>query len=141
MAHLIYLCQKSRANCVGVRKLLQKLTLEKKPVDKILLQELASEISPLLMAIFQKNLDTGYALKDLRTANVTAIFKKREEFKASNYIAVSLMSICCKIEKHVITNNALNLLGEYAFLTDSQQGFRARRSCETQLLTLAQELV
>ena len=105
------------------------------------LKELASEISPLLTTIFQKSLDTGYVPKDWRTANVSAIFKKGEKFKASNYRPVSLTSICCKIQEHVITSNVLNHLDDYQILTDCQHGFRARRSCETQLLTLAQELV
>ena len=40
--------------------------------------------------------------------------------------------MCSSILKH---------LDEYDILTDCQHGFRARRSCETQLLTLANELV
>ena len=126
-------------------KLLQKLNPGKACGPDLLparvLKELASEISPLLTTIFQKSLDTGYVPKDWRTANVTAIFKKGEQFKASNYRPVSLTSICCKIQEHVITSNVLNHLDDYKILTDCQHGFRARRSCETQLLTLAQELV
>ena len=72
---------------------------------------------------------------------MTAIFKKGEKFKASNYRPVSLTSICCKIQEHVITSNVLKHLDEHNILTDCQHGFRARRSCETQLLTLAQELL
>ena len=41
----------------------------------------------------------------------------------------------------MITSNVLKHLDEYKILTDCQHGFRVRRSCETQLLTLAQELV
>ena len=67
--------------------------------------------------------------------------KKGEKCKASNYRPVSLTSICCKIQEHVITSNVLNHLDDYKILTDCQHGFRARRSCETQLLTLAQELL
>ena len=40
----------------------------------------------------------------------------------------------------MITNNVLRHLKEYSILTDCQHGFRARKSRETQLLTLAQEL-
>ena len=54
---------------------------------------------------------------------------------------VSLTSLCCKIQEHVITSNVLKHLESYDVLTDCQHGFRARRSCETQLLTLAQELL
>ena len=86
-----------KVTCEGVRKLLQKLNPGKACGPDLLparvLKELASEISPLLTAIFQKSLDTGYVLKDWRTANVTAIFKKGEKFKASNYRPVSLTQV------------------------------------------------
>ena len=127
------------------RKLLQKLNPGKSCGPDVLparvLKELASDISPFLTAIFQKSLDTSYVPKHWRSANVTAIFKKGEKFKASIYRPVSLTSICCKIQEHVITRNVLKHLDENKILTDCQHGFRARRSCETQLLTLAQELV
>ena len=74
-------------------------------------------------------------------ANVTAIFKKGEKYKPSNYRSVSLTCTCCKIQEHIITSNVLKHLDENNFLTDCQHGFRARRSCETQLLTLAVEIV
>ena len=41
----------------------------------------------------------------------------------------------------MITSNVLKHLDEHNTLTDCQHGFRARRSCETHLLTLAQELL
>ena len=41
----------------------------------------------------------------------------------------------------MITSNVLKHLDKYKILTDCQHSFRARRSCETQLLILAQELV
>ena len=129
----------------GVAKLRQKLNPAKATGPDLLparvLKELASEISPYLTAIFQGSFDTGYVPKDWRKANVTAIFKKGEKFKASNYRPVSLTSICCKIQEHVKTSNVLNYLDVHNILTDCQHGFRARRSSETQLLTLAQELL
>ena len=54
---------------------------------------------------------------------------------------VSLTNICCKIQEHILISNILKHLDEYNILADCQHGFRARRSCETQLLTLADELV
>lgn len=74
-------------------------------------------------------------------ANVTATFKKREKYRPSNYRPVSLTSICCKIQEHIVTSNVLKHLDEHNALADCQHGFRARRSCETQLLTLADELM
>jgi hypothetical protein len=74
------------------------------------------------------------------TANVSAIFKKGERFKASNYRPVSLICIACKMLEHIIVSNIMNHLDSHKILTDSQHGFRRRRSCETQLLTLTDEL-
>ena len=64
----------------------------------------------------------------------------RDRFKASNYRPVSLTSLCCKLQEHIITSNVLSHLERHKILTDCQHGFRARRTCETQLLTLVHEL-
>ena len=64
----------------GVTMLLQKLNPAKATRPDLLpvnvLKELASEISPYLTAIFQRNFDTGYVPKDWRKANVTAFLKR-----------------------------------------------------------------
>jgi hypothetical protein len=101
---------------------------------------LADVIAPPLTLIFQKSLDEGNIPNDWRTANVTAIFKKGERYKASNYRPVSLISLCCKVQELIIVSSILIHLDAHQILTDCQHGFRARRSCETQLLTLAHEL-
>ena len=53
---------------------------------------------------------------------------------------MSLTGICCKLQEHIITSNDLSHLEQHKILTDCQHGFRARRSCEIQLLTLVHEL-
>ena len=129
----------------GITKPLQKLNPGKASGPDLLpariLKELATELSPYLSAIFQRNFDAGTVTQDWRTANVTAIFKKGERFKASNYRPGSHTSLCCKIQEHVITNNVLKHLESHDILTDCQHGFRARRRCEAQLLTVEQELM
>jgi hypothetical protein len=40
----------------------------------------------------------------------------------------------CKIAEHIITSQIHDHLEEFKLLTDSQHGFRRRRSCESQLL-------
>ena len=129
----------------GVAKLLQKLNPNKATGPDTLpariLKELATEISPFLTFIYQKSLESGVIPTNWKSANITAIFKKGERYKASNYRPVSLTCICCKIQEHIITSNVLKHLDYHQILTDCQHGFRARRSCETQLLTLADELI
>ena len=134
-----------KVNKEGVTKLLHKLNPSKASgpdlIPARILKELAVEIAPFLTTIFQESFNTGTVPRDWRIANVAAIFKKGEKYKASNYRPVSLTSLCCKVQEHIITSSVLNHLDEHQVLTDCQHGFRARRSCETQLLTLAHELV
>ena len=44
------------------------------------------------------------------------------------------------VQEHILTSNILKHLDRNTILADCQHGFRARRSCETQLLTLTHEL-
>ena len=128
----------------GVRKLLLKINPRKAcgpdMISARILKDLAIELAPLLTAIYQKSFDCGEVPEDWRSANITPVFKKGDRFKASNYRPVSLTSLCCKIQEHIITSNILKHLEDNSILTDCQHGFRARRSCETQLLTLLHEL-
>ena len=101
---------------------------------------MADDISPLLTIIFQRSFDCGKVPDDWRSANTTRVFKKGYRFKASNYRLVSLTSPCCKKQEHIITSNILIHLDDNSIQVDCQHDFLARRSCETQLLTLAYEL-
>jgi hypothetical protein len=53
---------------------------------------------------------------------------------ASNYRPVSLTYILCKTLEHIVNSSIMKHLNIQQILSDSQHGFRARRSCETQLL-------
>ena len=85
-------------------------------------------------------LSTGKVLDAWRSANIDPVFKKGDRFKAINYRPVSLTSLCCKIQEHIITSNILRHLDDNSILTGCQHCFRAGRSCEMQLLILAHEL-
>ena len=71
---------------------------------------------------------------------MTAIYKKGTHHDAANYRPVSLTSLCCKLLEHFIVSKTVNHLERYNILDDCQHGFRAKRSCETQILTLYHEL-
>ena len=75
------------------------------------------------------------------TASVSAIFKKSEKFKVSNCRPVSLTCISYKMFEPIIFSNMMRPLDKHDILTYCQHGFRLRRSCETQLLTLRDELI
>ena len=124
----------------GVTKLLRKVNPNKASgpdsIPARILKELADEIAPLLTTIFNKSLGQGEVPTNWRGAIVTAIYKKGDKYEPSNYRPVSLTSLCCKLQEHIIVSNVLSHLEEHSVVTDCQHGFRARRSCETQLIGL-----
>jgi hypothetical protein len=128
----------------GVHKLLCGLNPNKASgpdsIPPRLLKELALPLAPMLTAIFNKSLTSGSAPEDWKTANVTPIFKKGERFTPGNYRPVSLTSVCSKLLEHIMTKTILDHFDKHSILHDCQHGFRARRSCETQLVTFFHEL-
>ena len=68
-------------------------------------------------------------------------FQKRRHHSLSNYRPISLTSILCKVLEHVVTTNIVSHMDKYNLLYDLQHGFRSKRSCETQLVTLIEDLM
>ena len=54
--------------------------------------------------------------------------------------SVSLTSICCEVLEHIIYSNISQHLKTHNILCDEQHGFRAKRSCETQLISTIHDL-
>ena len=128
----------------GVEKLLSPLKPHKAAgsdnITPFVLKELAGVIAPILTYIFQKSLDTGVVPQDWRDANITPIFKKGSRFVASNYRPVSLTCICSKLMEHIVVSNMMTHLESTGSLSERQHGFRAKRSCETQLVDFVHQL-
>ena len=133
-------CGHSRRYCKAFKKINPNKAGGPDMIPARVLKEIAEEISPLLTVIFQTSLGSGTVPDDWRSANVTTIFKKGDRFKASNYRPVSLTSLCFKVQQHITTSNIPRHLEEQDILTYCQHGFRARRSGEAQVVTLAHEL-
>ena len=89
----------------------------------------------MLTKIFNQSISLGRLPSAWTKANVTAIFKKGSRTDPANYRPVSLTSVCCKVLEHIIYSHVIHHLDKCHALHDAQHGFRAKRSCETQLLT------
>ena len=89
---------------------------------------------------FQKSAKTGELPTEWRQANVVPIFKKGQKHLPENYRPVSLTLICSIIMEHILASNIMQHLEGKSILYQNQQGFRARRSCETQLVELVEDL-
>jgi hypothetical protein len=129
----------------GIVKLLQELNVNKAPgpdgINPHVLKICAKEIAPILQIIFTQSITSSKLPSDWRRANISALYKKGSRTDAANYRPVSLTSIACKILEHIIYHHVMNHLEEHNILNDVQHGFRARRSCETQLLSTMHNII
>ena len=99
------------------------------------IKRLAGSLALPLMMLFRKSMETGEVPEQWREANVTAIFKKKgSRCEPGNYRPVSLTSQIGKIFERLLRDRIVSFLEENGKLRDSQHGFRAKRSCLTNLL-------
>ena len=129
---------------VGVDKLLQQLNPHKATgpdeVSSRLLKETSHQVAPALTLLFQASLNQGKVPDEWKSANITPLFKKGDRSAAVNYRPVSLTSVCSKVMEHIVHSHIISHLDSHGLLTDSQHGFRKRRSTETQLILSVQDL-
>ena len=106
----------------------------------IVLQKLHAELAPIIQVIFQKSLDSGKLPHIWKEANVSPIFKKGDRSDPANYRPISLTCVLCKVMEHIVASNLTKHLANSNILFELQHGFREKRSCETQLIILVDEI-
>ena len=128
----------------GLLKLLKNLKPGKaagpNKLKPLLLKELRDEIAPIIKVIFEKSLQTGKLPSEWVTANVMPVFKKGDKSLAANYRPISLICILCKVLEHILASNIVKHLDAQGIMYDLQHGFREKRSCETQLVMMIDDL-
>ena len=60
--------------------------------------------------------------------------------KDANYLPISLTYLLCKVLEHIVASNLIKHLTNSNILFELQHGFREKRSCETQLVMLVDEI-
>ena len=91
-------------------------------------------------SLIEKSLQTDQLPTDWTTARVSSLFKKRNKSDPANYRPISLTCILCKVMEHIVASNLTWHLNENQILYEFQHGFREKRSCETQLIQLVDDL-
>ena len=110
-------------------------------ISGISLKTFAKPISKPLTRLFQYSISKGQLPKVWKHARVVPIlYKKGSNHDPANYRPVSLTCICCKLLEHIIHSHISAQLDQLNILTDVQHGFRAKRSCETQLVCTIDDL-
>ena len=87
------------------------------------LKELASDLSPVFVHLFQQSVDTGKIPMEWYLANICPLFKKSDRSLAFNYRPVSLTCVPCKLLEHIVCSNIIAHLDEYKLLSDRQHAF------------------
>jgi Reverse transcriptase (RNA-dependent DNA polymerase) len=98
------------------------------------------EIAVYLNCLFNRILKDGQIPKEWKEARVIPIFKGGERWRLTNYRPISLTSSICKIFETLINQYIWYILTEKGVIVESQHGFRAGYSCETQLTGLVQDI-
>ena len=83
--------------------------------------------------LFRKSLDIGTVPHDWTLARIVPIYKKVCKQDAGNYRPVSLTSVVCKVLESLIRDAILQHLNSNNLLSNTQHGFRPKRSCSTRL--------
>ena len=78
--------------------------------------------------------------KSLKACPCCSNLKKEYTQLTKNYRHISLNDICCKLLEHIVYSIINNHLESGGILTDAQHGFRAKRSCETPLVSTMHDL-
>ena len=102
--------------------------------------ECEKEIAPVVTVIFQTSFNSGIVPTDWKKAQVCPLFKKGNKTDPANYRPISLTCILCKTMEHIIASTLTKHFNQHNILYDLQHGFRERRSCETQLIQLVEDL-
>jgi len=100
----------------------------------LLLKNCKSELSVPLYIIWRNSLDSGEIPGLLKSSKITPIHKGGLKSVPKNYRPVALTSHLIKIFEKVIRNSIVNFLIENNLMNENQHGFRALRSCLSQLL-------
>ena len=109
-------------------------------IRPLILKELKEEISPIKQVILERSIETGKLPIEWCQAYVTPVFKKGDKTQAVNYRPISLTCILCKVLEHIMASEIVKHMNKHSLLYDLQHGFREKRSCETQLTLLVEDL-
>ena len=100
-----------------------------------LLKIACKELRRPLFLIWRASLDQGVIPPDLLLVLISPVHKGGSRGLPSNYRPVALTSHIIKLFERVVRMRLVAHLEENNLLPDGQHGFRARRSCLTQLLS------
>lgn len=119
---------------------IKELKIESAPgpdgFPSIVLKKCSNAVALPLRILWRKSLDSGIVPHLLKDATVTPIFKGGNNSKgiAKNYRPIALTSHLIKVFEKVMRKYVVRYLDKHNHINSNQHGFRAGRSCLSQLL-------
>ena len=100
----------------------------------MLLTQCKSSLAQPLHMIWSRSFKSGIVPMSCKLANIIPIHKGKSRAMAKNYRPVALTSLLVKTFEKVIRRRLVNYFDKYDMFNVNQHGFRASRSCLSQLL-------
>ena len=133
-----------KISSAGVCKLLSGLNVSKAAgpdsIRPLVLKQLCQVIAPVIAVIFQTSFNSGIVPTDWKKAQVCPLFKKGNKTDPANDRPISLTCTLFKTMEHIVASTLTKQFNQHHILYDLKHGFRERRSCETQLIQLVENL-
>jgi hypothetical protein len=95
---------------------------------------------PYLARLLDVTVNNAAFPSDWKKAIVVPIYKGGNRSLVSNYRPVSLTSVVCKQMEHVVASCLRKIWDKKDSLFDGQNGFRPGYSCESQVITVYQDI-
>ena len=125
-----------------VRKILSNINSNKAygpdGIHGKLLKNCAVGLAYPLSLLFHSCYNIGTLPREWKLGHIVPIYKKGDKHEVSNYRPISLTCIIMKVLERIIKDELLALTN--GMVKDEQHGFRAERSCATNLVGLCDSL-
>ena len=110
-------------------------------ISNVLLKKLSNTIKHPLSIIFNKSILQGKLPEAMKLADVSPLFKSKDQNECTNYRPISLLLTITKLLEKVMYKRTYNFLEETGQLYNSQYGFRTGHSCENAVSELLAEII
>ena len=110
-------------------------------IAAILLKKCKDSLAKPLHLLWRDCLDRGITPSALKEAHIIPVHKGGHQGVAANYRPIALTSHLTKVFEKVIRNKLAEFLEENNLFNSSQHGFRAGRSCLSQLLDYHDKII
>ena len=122
-------------------KLKPKTSCNQDKISNKLLKYVKHELAWPLMYLINQTFEHGIFPNQLKTAKVTPIFKKNENYLFSNYRPVSVLSSVSKVFERIMHDQIYKHFDDLKLLFNSQYGFRPKHSTEFAALELIDRII